>query len=223
MTDYKLVKSNYRNEWLKIRKHRLMRHFEYERQIPFSDFKAFSEVVKTLPTNVQLQLANSAAIRYTQLFDLHQSLQVFCNRGTSGIDGSTSTAIGAASVSKLPTVLITGDLSFLYDSNGLLNQYIPKHFSIIIINNCGGGIFRILPGEKDTTNFSDYFETKHEFTAVQLAEMFGFEYTRANDEVSLKIALDGFYDASEAPKILEVFTPSEVNNTVLLDYFDFIK
>lgn len=221
--DYKKVNGNYRNDWLSIRDHRLERHFSYEKQIPFSDFKVFSVVVKNLPENIQLQLANSATVRYAQLFDLHQSFEVFCNRGTSGIDGSTSTAIGAAMVSNLPTILITGDLGFFYDSNALWNNYIPVNFKIIIINNSGGGIFRILPGARGTKHFKHFFETEHNLTAEHLCEMYELEYSSANDEESLETSLADLFKNSGKPKLLEVFTPAKVNDTVLLEYFDFIK
>ena len=118
---------------------------------------------------------------------------------------------------------ITGDLSFFYDSNALWNNYIPNSFRIIVINNQGGGIFRILPGHKDTENFDRYFETKHQLTAVQLCDMFGFEYQKASDDEALHVALDTFYVNSQKPKLLEIFTPSTVNDQVLLNYFNFIK
>lgn len=219
----KNVNSNYRNDWLQIRNRRLKLHESYVSDIVYSDFKTFSLLFKSIPENTQLQLANSATVRYAQLFNLDESLEVFCNRGTSGIDGSTSTAIGAAHASARPTVFITGDLSFFYDSNALWNQYIPKNFRIIIVNNSGGGIFRILPGKNDGDNFTTYFETKHHLNAEHLAKMYGFEYQSAVKERSLQKTLDTFFMTSEAPKILEVFTPSEVNDRVLLDYFKFIK
>ena len=76
---------------------------------------------------------------------MNSTITVFCNRGTSGIDGSTSTALGAAYATQKPTTLVTGDLSFFYDSNALWNNYIQKDVRIIIINNSGGWIFKIIP------------------------------------------------------------------------------
>jgi 2-succinyl-5-enolpyruvyl-6-hydroxy-3-cyclohexene-1-carboxylate synthase len=222
-SENKKVSSSYRNEWLQVRSKRLQLHKAYEGEIPFSDFKVFSEVFKAIPHDRQLQLANSATIRYAQLFELDPSWEVFCNRGTSGIDGSTSTAIGAALISSRPTVYITGDLSFFYDSNALWNNYIPAHFRIIIINNSGGGIFRILPGKNDTENFSSYFETSHKLNAKALAVMYRFEYRKAQDETSLRQALKEFFEPGNKPGILEVFTPSEINDKVLLGYFDYIS
>jgi 2-succinyl-5-enolpyruvyl-6-hydroxy-3-cyclohexene-1-carboxylate synthase len=215
--------SGYRDEWLAIKKHRTVKHAEYSKQIPYSDFKVYDKLFASIPKKYQLQIANSASVRYAQLFDLDSSLEVFCNRGTSGIDGSTSTSIGAAIGSSLKTVFITGDLSFLYDSNALWNQYIPKDFRIIIINNYGGGIFRILPGAKETAHFNRYFETSHNLNAKKLCEMYGMEYRKARDEKELDENLEEFYKVSKVPRILEVFTPSELNDKILLDYFEFIR
>ena len=217
------IKSDYKANWCAVRQKRRKMHEAYLKTIPFSDFSVFNSLLKSLPKQSQLQVGNSSAIRYTQLFQLRKSIDVFCNRGTSGIDGSTSTAIGAAIVVKKRITFITGDLSFFYDSNALWNNYIPKNFRIIVVNNEGGGIFRILPGHKNTDNFDTYFETKHHLTSEQLSEMYGLEYHKASDEITLGEELKSFYDTSKKPKLLEVFTPSRLNDDILLDYFKFIK
>lgn len=217
------IKSDYNPFWSNQMDIRRKKHEDYMQLIPFSDFKAFDIILKSIPNHNQLQVGNSSAIRYTQLFDVNKTLEVFCNRGTSGIDGSTSTAIGAALANNKPTVFVTGDLSFFYDSNALWNNYIPKSFRIIVINNQGGGIFRILPGHKNTANFDYYFETKHHLTAQHLCKMYGFEYSQASTEDGLKFTLNTFYKASEQPKLLEIMTPSKDNDTILLDYFNFVK
>lgn len=218
-----VIKSDYQKTWRPVKFKRQLKHIEYLRQIPFSDLKVFDVLAESLPQNSVLQLGNSSTVRYMQLFDIDPTIEVFCNRGTSGIDGSTSTAIGCAVVKEKRTVFITGDLSFIYDSNGLWNNYIPKNFRIIIINNQGGGIFRILPGHKNSENFDTYFETKHHLTGEHLAKMYGFEYVKASNEEEMKTSLKEFYKKSEAPKILEVFTPRTQNDEILLNYFEFIK
>lgn len=218
-----VTKSNYFDTWSLVRKHRSKKHLEYIKQIPFSDFKVFSVLLKSLPNRTILQLGNSSTVRYAQLFNMNPSIHVYCNRGTSGIDGSTSTAIGCAVASKKQTTFITGDLSFFYDSNALWNNYIPVNFRIVLINNEGGGIFRILPGHKNTENFDCYFETKHHLTAKQLCEMFHFEYSTAHNEEQLQKALQSFYKTSKQPRLLEVFTPRLENDKILLDYFKFVK
>ena len=221
--NFESVKSEYKSHWLQVRQHRLLKHNDYLAEIPFSDFTVFAKIFDLLPHNIQLQLANSATIRYAQLFQLHPTFEVFCNRGTSGIDGSTSTAIGAAVASQKQTVFITGDLSFLYDSNALWNSYIPANFRIIIVNNGGGGIFRILPGDKQTATFKTYFETQHHLNASQLCTMYDLDYTSASTMQDVSSVLKTFFTKSECPRVLEVFTPADVNDEILLQYFKFIK
>ena len=213
------VDSSYNETAQELKAFRLQKHNEYLDKIPFSDFKAFSLILPALPDGSQLQISNSSAIRYAQLFENKENIEVFCNRGTSGIDGSTSTAIGASVGSGKETVLITGDISFLYDSNALWNNYIQADFKIIIVNNGGGGIFRILPGHDETPVFNTYFETEHNHTAKHFAAMYGFGYSTATNENELQNALPEFMHKTGQPKILEVFTPMRENDKVLLQYF----
>jgi len=217
------AKSDYQAFWTSIKQLRRKKHAIYLKDIPFSDLKVFDKVLASIPNDSILQLSNSSAVRYAQLFNLNKTLKVFCNRGTSGIDGSTSTAIGCSVINKKQTVFITGDLSFFYDSNALWNNYIPNNFRIIIINNEGGGIFRILPGDKNSENFDTFFETKHQLTAKHLSKMYGFDYNTASNEAELEIELQSFYKENKTPKILEVFTPRTLNDSVLLNYFKAIK
>ena len=183
----KIVQSDYFQKAQAIKNSRNAKHKKYLDKIPFCDLKVFEIILTALPKNVMLQLSNSSTIRYAQLFEIDSSISVYCNRGTSGIDGSTSTAVGAAVGSLLPTVFITGDIGFLYDSNALWNQYIPNNFKIILINNGGGGIFRILPGHQENKIFNTFFETSHCFTAEQLAKMYGFDYYTASTSDTLNL------------------------------------
>ena len=218
------MESSYQSEWLEVRNDRNKKHQQYISQMPWCDFKAFDLVLSAIPDNSMLQIGNSSAVRYAQLFDLNKSLEVYCNRGTSGIDGSTSTAIGAAVADKRETTLITGELSFLYDSNALWNNYIPKNFKIIVINNGGGGIFRILPNEdKDTFRFETFFETTHQLSAKHLCEMYNIKYYEAHNEKDCAFAKAAFYASNDQPSLLEIFTPRKINDEVLLNYFKFIK
>lgn len=213
------VKSNYFNNVDTVYQTRLEKRKEYLGKIEFSDFKVFEKVIESLPKNSMLQISNSSAIRYAQLIDIDNSIEVFCNRGTSGIDGSTSTAIGAAVGNQKQTVFVTGDISFLYDSNALWNSYIPKNFKIILINNGGGGIFRILPGHQEKPVFNTYFETSHKLTAEHLAKMYQLNYFAVNDIGSLENALRELYNSDDTPGILEIFTPTAQNDVILKQYF----
>ncbi|KGO89019.1 2-succinyl-5-enolpyruvyl-6-hydroxy-3-cyclohexene-1-carboxylic-acid synthase [Flavobacterium suncheonense] len=194
------------------------KHAQYLQTVSYSDFKVFGTILPMLPKHSQLQISNSSPIRYAQLFSIDPGIEVFCNRGTSGIDGSTTTAIGAALASGKPTLMITGDVSFFYDSNALWNSYIPKDFKIILINNRGGGIFRILPGHQETPVFNTFFETSHQLTAEHLAKMYNFDYFAVNGESELNTEMAAFLKADK-PSIIEIFTPTEVNDAVLKNYF----
>jgi len=214
----KSIPSLYQQHWLDIREQRKIHHGDTLYRTGYSDLLVFDRVLKSLPRFSNLQLSNSSIIRYTQLFDLESSLKVFCNRGTSGIDGSSSTAIGAAYVQGGQTVFITGDISFFYDSNALWNKYIPKNFRIILINNGGGGIFRFIPGPK-SSDALDFFETTHDLNASQLCKMHGFEYEAANNAEELDQHLTLFYKDQGKPKLLEIFTPRDRNDIYLKEYF----
>jgi len=214
----KPVLSTYQKRWLSIKKDRNAKHTQFLNDVEFSDLKVVDIVLKNIPDQTHLQLANSSIVRYAQLFDNNPALKIFCNRGTSGIDGSTSTAIGAAHAVKGQTVFITGDISFFYDSNALWNTYIKNDFRIILINNGGGGIFKILP-EPSKTNALDYFETPHHLTAEHLCKMYQFQYVSIVNEEELDQQLKIFFNKGETPKLLEIFTPNEINDKVLKSYF----
>ena len=216
-------KSDYADYWKGIRAKRQIRHEDYMQEIPYSDLKAMQQIVAVVPQNQVVHFGNSSTIRYAQLFQWHDSLKIFCNRGTSGIDGSVSTAVGAAVSSKEPVLLITGDLSFFYDSNALWNDHIPSNFRIIVLNNQGGGIFRILPGNKNSENFDRYFETVHDMSAKPVCEQYNFEYFRATSENEISKVLKDFFNNSNNPRLLEIFTPRKLNDEVLLEYFNFMK
>ena len=211
--------SNYQNYFLTIKETRKAKHHEILSKTAFSDLKSYETVLANLPKNSQLQVANSSAIRYTQLFDLNENITVFCNRGTSGIDGSSSTAVGAAIVQEKPVILLTGDISFFYDSNAFWNDSIKANFRIVLMNNSGGGIFRYIPGPSSTEELETYFETKQQRNAKEFASMYHFDYYLASDLSELKSIFAAFYKPSNKPKLLEIQTPKELNAIILKDYF----
>jgi len=215
-------KSNFQERYDEREKLCLNAHEEFTKLSPWSDLKAFSLILPQLPSKSMLQMGNSSSVRYVQLFNQRKDISYFANRGVSGIEGCTSTACGAAFNFLGTTTLITGDLSFLYDSNGLWHKYVNANLRIIIINNQGGGIFRIINGPSATTQLSDYFEAHHDMSGQKNAEKFNLEYTAVNDEKALSEALKTFYHPASKAKILEVFTPRIVNDKVLKDYFQFI-
>ena len=216
-------KANYQDQWLQLSRQREIAHDSFLANTPFSDLLVFDKIMRAIPKNYLLQWANSSPIRYAQLFPMPIDSQSFCNRGTSGIEGSISTAVGAAVGSDRPTLIITGDLSFFYDANALWNQYIPANFRLIVVNNGGGGIFRILPNAKETPGFETYFETKHKRTAKHMAKQYDLSYQSVRTSIGLRLALGRFFSKSNRGKILEIRTPSTTNDLVLQSYFKFLS
>ena len=215
------IKSNYYKIWQELSKKRKNSHHHFIKNTPFCDLSVFSILSSKICSKYQIQVSNSSPIRYLQLFNTNNVM--YSNRGTSGIEGSTSTAVGSSIYSKSPTLLITGDLSFFYDSSGLWNNYINSSFRIIIINNNGGGIFRILPSFLDNSVFSKFIETPHNLNAKQLAKMHGFSYQKKKTKIGLKMALKGFFKKSKKPRILEISTSSEISSKVLKKYFEYLS
>ena len=144
------------------------------------------------------------------------------NRGVSGIDGSTSTALGAALVNKSDTILITGDLSFVYDSNALWNNYVPKNLKIIVINNNGGGIFKIIPGASTTQFSQENFVTNNTANLKAIAKAHNVNYLHASSIEETKEQLNKLFKSSSLT-ILEINTKTAKNSEVLSSYFKEIK
>jgi len=189
---------------------------DYVNNLEFCDFVAFDKILNALPANSALQLGNSTPVRYSNLFNLRSDLEVFSNRGVGGIDGSLSTAVGAANATDKPVCLILGDLSFCYDSNGLWNNYLPKNLKIIVINNGGGNIFRIIDGP---TN-SGYLEECAKLSSI--AEAFGVPFHCCEQAEDLSKALETFFEQDQTA-ILEVKTDGVKSAEALKGYFAFVK
>jgi len=160
----------YDEAWSTLSRRRSALHMDFYDNCEWSDFKVMGKVLSHLPTHSNLHLANSTPIRYQQLFNQRFDLNNYCNRGTSGIDGSTSTAAGMAHASDNLTTIITGDTSFFYDSNALWIKELPAHLRIILINNGGGNIFKIIPGPDSTNQLEEYFEAAHHLSLIHISE-----------------------------------------------------
>ncbi|WP_297096695.1 2-succinyl-5-enolpyruvyl-6-hydroxy-3-cyclohexene-1-carboxylic-acid synthase [uncultured Draconibacterium sp.] len=190
----------------------------------FSDLKVIAEVGESIPENSVVHLGNSSPVRYALIADGAKNTTFLSNRGTSGIDGPMSTAVGYASASeKINTVLI-GDLSFFYDSNALWNNYLGENLRIIVINNGGGNIFSLIKGPGESPAFNQHFYAENKFKAQGIAQTFGLDYLSADNETELKNSLAELYSPTrKKPTILEVFTDAEVNTKTFRGLFKFVK
>lgn len=186
-------------------------------KLNWCDIAAFSTFFNSVSKNINLHLANSTPVRYAELFDKHSLINYYCNRGTSGIDGSLSTAAGAALASDKTTVLITGDMSFVYDSNVFWNKHVPNNLRIILINNGGGNIFKIIPGPKTTNQLKTFFESSQNVDNELLCKAFNIEYSSTKDFSEFSLALNLFLESNSKCKVLEIFTNSDINEDVFVN------
>jgi 2-succinyl-5-enolpyruvyl-6-hydroxy-3-cyclohexene-1-carboxylate synthase len=181
--------------------------------------KALSEII---PGNSCVHLGNSSPVRYAQFFNWRDDIQFFSNRGTAGIDGVTSTTIGMASQTNRPVFLITGDVSFFYDSNAFWNNYKRKNFKVIVLNNKGGNIFKLISGPEETGLLDNYFTTHYNVSIEFLCKAYGIGYYSAKNNKELLSGLEQFLDLPDCA-VFEIVTNPEVNTKVWKDYFRTIR
>ena len=179
----------------------------------FSELAAVQLVMESLPADCVLQLANSMPVRYASMIGLDavQGISVSANRGTSGIDGCLSTAVGAALATDKMVTLLIGDVAFFYDRNALWNAFLPPNLRIVLFNNHGGHIFRIIDGPSQQPELETYFETAQPLTARLTTEEFGLDYVVCNSLAAVGNALVSFYAPAERPKLLEISTDKYLN------------
>ena len=164
-----------------------------------------------MPHEGQILVANSMSIRDMDYFwaSGRSQARVYGNRGTNGIDGTVSTALGISTNGK-PTVMVTGDLSFFHDLNGLaIGKTHGMNLTIILHNNDGGGIFQYLP-QKGTDDFDYLFNTPQGIDYSGLAIMYGLDYVKVTTNAELELAMKQ-YIGTEGIHIIEVLTSKEIS------------
>jgi 2-succinyl-5-enolpyruvyl-6-hydroxy-3-cyclohexene-1-carboxylate synthase len=215
---------SYRHEWIsKERKANIYVERFFEKVIhteSFNEFSIIKKLMDALPESSQLHLANSMAVRYANYIGVNfkKNIDVFANRGTSGIDGCVSTALGQALTTDKLVFLLVGDVAFFYDRNGLWNRYVPDNLRIILLNNHGGGIFRIIDGSNKQVELEDYFETLQTMNAKNTAKDAGLEYFFVNTNQDLDKTLTEFFSGRAISKLLEVETDSIQNANIFKSF-----
>lgn len=201
---------------------------QFFQQTPVSEFNWVQKALQFLPKNANLHLANSLAVRYANWVGLAatEGVEVFCNRGTSGIDGCTSTAVGHSLTTPKLNVLITGDQAFFYDRNAFWHNYNTPNLRVLLLNNHGGAIFGVIDGPGKLPELNEYFITRQPSTAEHLANEFQLDYTKidtqkTHDEVVA--ILRSFFETSTTAKILEVNSDAETARSVYAQFKETIK
>ncbi|MDP9351125.1 MAG: thiamine pyrophosphate-dependent enzyme, partial [Chloroflexota bacterium] len=178
-----------------------------------SEAGLFAELSRLLPDGAALYVGNSMPVRDLDTFFASSPKQVrtLCNRGTNGIDGAVSSALGVAAVLEGPLVLAIGDLSFYHDMNGLLAAKLHGlNATILLINNDGGGIFSFLPQRQHPEHFEALFGTPTGLDFQVAVRLYGGEYVLANDWCALRQGLTHGI-ASPGLTVVEVRTNREEN------------
>jgi len=190
-------------------------------ELPYSEMSAIGALIQALPQQCALHLANSSAVRYAQLFTVPATVEVCCNRGTSGIEGSLSTAVGYAAASDKLNFVVIGDLSFFYDMNALWNGNFGANLRILLLNNGGGEIFHTLPGLEMSGTSHKFITAVHKASAKGWAEDRGFLYQKVEDEVQLEEAIQLFTqpEPMTQPVLVEVFTNKNKDARILKDFY----
>ncbi len=185
--------------------------------LPYGAPRLTGELIASLPAPAVLHLANSSAVRYAQLFPLHPEVEVHCNRGTNGIEGSLSAAVGFAAGDERLNLLLIGDLSFFYDMNALWLPSLSPNLRILLMNNGGGGIFNALPGISDHETSANFVMAKHQQSAQGWAESCGLDYIAVHDLQDWQSAQAALTSPeAHAPLIIEAFCDSEQDAQTML-------
>ena len=196
-----------------------------EPEFAYSEMAAVGALIKSLPEKSVLHLANSSVVRYAQLYAISPTIEVCCNRGTSGIEGSLSTAVGYAATSDKLNFAAIGDLSFFYDMNALWNVNVGSNLRILLLNNGGGEIFHTLPGLEMSEASHKFITAVHKTSAKGWAEERGFLYLRAENDGQLAETMQTFTcpETVERPILLEVFTDKDEDIRMLKNYYHQLK
>ncbi len=198
--------------WVKVNELASARVNTFLNKSGFNELTATAAILKQLPDACELHIGNSSVIRYVSYTgELKPSVIASGNRGTSGIDGCTSTAVGAALVNNKLTVLLTGDLAFFYDRNALWNRHIPPNLKIVVINNNGGGIFTLINGPSEQPELLPYFTTPHRQSMKLTALQSEMDYYFCDSLKTLDHQLSRFLDPLSGAAVLEIKTDISKN------------
>lgn len=213
------IDSDYSSLWHAYRLRSAKLTQDYIKKSKWSDLKALDYIFNHLRLD-NLFVSNGTIVRYSQLLP-HSCHAEYCNRGVSGIDGSTSTAVGGALAYPGNTTLLSGDISWIYDSGASVLNNVPDDMRMVVINNSGGGIFRFI---KSTSEIPE--ETREKYFCVEnlpdiaaIASAYGIEVMEADDLDQLKEGISWLSGISDFPRMLVVETPAIDSADTLSAYF----
>ncbi len=212
--------SAYSRQWAEIYERALQTHELFIDQQCWCDLTAMSTIFSLIPRQWNIQLSNGTPIRYAQLMAKsvpHRTIN--CNRGVSGIDGCTSTAVGASTASSGTTLLISGDTSFQYDLGALALEQMSPRMKMIVMCNGGGAIFHFIDATRSLPETSSHISPSVNLPLPQLCDGFGISYHQAGNLRELESSFKRFAAVNDRPALLAVYTDGNISAEVLRNYF----
>lgn len=189
-------------------------------ELPYGSFYVVKEFANRLPKDSILHLSILNSTRLMQFFKLDESIKVYSNVNTFGIDGCLPTFMGQAAITDGLAFMMTGDLSFFYAMNALGIKHVKNNVRVLILNNHGAAEFHIQPDSHNRPTVDLHIGCEHSRTAKGWATSLGYKYLTASDESSLENALNEFViPNSDTPVLLEVFTDMHTDGPLLLSVY----
>jgi len=189
-----------------------LEYIEHYSEAAVDEGAMVSRLLRFIPNGSDIFVSSSMPVRDidTFLMATPKDLRIIANRGTNGIDGVVSTAMGFSQGNNRETYLLIGDLAFLHDINGLIaSRYQQCNLTIIVMNNDGGGIFSYLPQSTVEAHYEDLFGTPTALEFNDVAQMYDMDYIRVEDISELS---EKFTTVKKRPlRLLEIFTDREEN------------
>ena len=182
----------------------------------FYEGAVLGAVAALAPDPATLFVSNSMPVRDLDRFGRPREVDLTAlgNRGASGIDGITSSALGAGSATDDPLVLVTGDLAYYHDMNGLLAlSRCGIDATVVLVNNDGGGIFHMLPIEDYDPPFTGQFKTPHGLDFEPTGDLYDLDFESVAD---IDVFREAFRDsvASDGTRVIEVRSDAEASHRV---------
>ena len=222
MTPFRDCESSYNNGWNILAGKLHARTYTYLKKAPWSALKAMEMVVAMTPSHCNVHVSNGMSVRLLQFTDYRRLHRVECNRGISGIDGCTSTALGAALSTGNPTWLLTGDMSAQYDIAALAFHSIPDNFKMVVFSNRGGNIFRIIPSTRHLPELEECFAADVRLPLDTLAKAYNLEYFEADNEIELARTGKDFRNCRKAA-ILNLILDETADIKTYKNYFSQLR
>lgn len=209
----KETKNTYYVQWKNLEARRIINPIN-NCKLEYSAVYAVKKLLENIPENSLLHISNSNNIRIANMFPIKESVDVYCNRGTCGIDGSMSTFVAQSYISQKLSFLMIGDLSFFYDMNAVWNRYCTSNMRIMLCNNSGGALFHSSFYKKvqDFKTIDVHIAAAHNTSAEGWIKSRGFQYIAAHSKEDFDKALEVFVEQkAEFPILFEVFTDKDID------------